>query len=171
MKRRTPPACPIEPAPETPPAGVDPAHLLAYRRARFSTLLPTDRRYSPQHFWISPLEGGVCRVGFTRFATRILGELVEHEWEVKPGAAVRPGQILGWVEGFKTTTDIYGAVAGEFLGGNADLVRDVGLIAADPYSRGWLYAVQGTPAPDLLEVHAYVRQLDQAIDRALGKIS
>jgi glycine cleavage system H protein len=171
MKRPNPPSCPIDPAPETPPPGVDPALLLSYQRARFHTLLPTNRRYSPQHFWISPLEGGVCRVGFTRFATRILGELVEHDWEVKPGAVVRPGQILGWVEGFKTTTDIHSAVTGRFLGGNADLAHDIGLIAADPYSRGWLYAVEGAPAPDLLDVHAYVRELDQAIDRALGKVT
>jgi glycine cleavage system H protein len=168
MKRRITPACPIDPVPETPPAGVDPTRLLSYRRARFQTRLPIDRLYSGDHFWISPLGGGICRVGFTRFAARALGELVEHAWEVDPRAAVRPGQILGWVEGLKAATDIHSAATGTFVGGNGALPGDIGLIAADPYGRGWLYEVQGSPAPDLLDVHAYVRQLDQAIDRALG---
>jgi glycine cleavage system H protein len=169
-KRPYPPACSSPLPPEQPPAGVDAAALLPYQRARFQTLLPIERLYSPQHFWVRREAGDICRVGFTRFAVRAIGELIEHDWEVKTGAAVHPGQVLGWVEGFKATTDIHCAAAGRFLGGNAELAVNLGLIAADPYGRGWLYSVHGEPAPGLLDVHGYVQQLDVAIDRASGTL-
>ena len=50
--------------------------FLAYRRAKFTTRLPTDRSYTEGHLWIAPDAEG-HRVGFTRFATRMLGEVVE----------------------------------------------------------------------------------------------
>ena len=51
-------------------------HTLLYKRARFVTRLPVDRLYSPSHFWIAEDKAGVWRVGFTRFATRMLGQIV-----------------------------------------------------------------------------------------------
>jgi glycine cleavage system H protein len=171
MKRKQPPppACSTPLPPEQPPAGVDPAALMTYQRARFQTLLPVEWLYSAEHYWLCCQTGDTCRIGFTRFAVRNLGELVEHEWEMNPGAAVKPGQIIGWVEGFKATTDLHCVAAGQFLRGNPDLVSNISLIAGDPYGRGWLYEVQGSPAPGLLDAHGYAHQLDAAIDRALGK--
>jgi glycine cleavage system H protein len=170
MERKPPPACPTPLPPEQPPPGIDPAAILSYQRARFQTLLPTQWLYSAEHFWLRREPGDICRIGFTRFAVRIVGELVEHEWEVKPGASVKPGQIIGWIEGFKATSDLHCLATGRFIGGNPDLRANLGLIASDPYGRGWLYQVQGSPAPGLLDVQGYTRQLDAAIDRALGKV-
>src|SRR6185312_12180859 len=53
------------------------ADVIAYKRSRFSTRLPTDRLYTPSHFWCAAEPEGVWRVGFTKFATRMLGDLVE----------------------------------------------------------------------------------------------
>ena len=44
-------------------------------------------------------EGGVWRVGFTKFATRMLGELVEANFELEIGSPVEPGQEIGAVGG------------------------------------------------------------------------
>src|SRR5262245_38933719 len=33
------------------PVSLDPARTIYYRRARFTTHLPIDRRYSPAHYW------------------------------------------------------------------------------------------------------------------------
>ena len=52
---------------------------LYYRRSRFTTRLPRDRRYSPAHYWLFEESPGIWRVGLTKFATRMLGDIVEFE--------------------------------------------------------------------------------------------
>ena len=52
-----------------------------YKRSNFVTHLPVDCLYSPSHFWLREIEPGRWRVGFTKFATRMLGEIVEVQWE------------------------------------------------------------------------------------------
>lgn len=142
---------------------------IPYKRSRFSTHLPPDRRYTPSHFWLLEVGTGLWRVGFTKFATRMLGELVEHGFEVKPGSAVSPGDTIGWVEGFKATTDLYCVATGLFRGANPDLERDPALLDADPYGQGWLYAVEGEPDAAVVDAAGYVAMLDLAIDKIQGK--
>ena len=78
---------------------------LFFKRSNFATHLPVRYRYTRAHFWAEQLEGGRLRIGFTKFATRMLGELVDHRLDAAPGATVRPGEILGWLEGFKAISD------------------------------------------------------------------
>lgn len=114
-------------------------------------------------------EPGVWRVGFTRFATRMLGDLVEHGLEVKPGDAVNVGQTIGWVEGFKALTDLYCVLEGTFAGGNPEAEADPTLIDKEPYGRGWMYTVRGVPDANALPVQRYVELLDVTIDKMQGK--
>src|SRR3954452_11019012 len=95
-----------------------------YKRSTFVTHLPTEFLYSPSHFWLQPLEGGIWRIGYTKFATRMLGEIVDHQFEVKPGAAVKSGQIIGSIEGFKALSDLYCVADGLFRGGNPALTAE-----------------------------------------------
>jgi glycine cleavage system H protein len=142
-------------------------HTLLYKRARFVTSLPVERLYSPSHFWIAELGAGVWRVGFTRFATRMLGEIVEHEFQVEIGAPVESGQIIGWIEGFKAISDIYSVAEGKFAGGNPALTEKIELIAKEPYDAGWLYTIEGKPDSRCTDVHGYVGLLDATIDKML----
>ena len=75
--------------------------FLSYNRGRFQTSLPSDRHYVAAHFWIASDDDGSRRVGFTQFATRMLGEVVEFDFEVAPGQPIEKGQAIGWFEGFK----------------------------------------------------------------------
>jgi glycine cleavage system H protein len=144
-------------------------HTLLYRRARFVTRLPLGRLYSPSHFWIAEHEAGIWRVGFTRFATRMLGEIVEHEFQVETGAPVESGQIIGWIEGFKAISDIYSIAEGNFAGGNPVLTEEIELLGKEPYEAGWLYAIEGKPDSRCTDVHGYVGLLDATIDKMLEK--
>src|SRR5665213_3852879 len=99
--------------------------IIPYKRSRFQTRLPTGRLYTLSHYWLAEIEPGLWRVGLTRFATRMLGEVVEQGFEVKEGGAVKVGQVIGWVEGFKALTDLYCVVDGAFAGGNAQLDADI----------------------------------------------
>jgi glycine cleavage system H protein len=106
-------------------------------------------------------------VGLTKFATRMLGEVVDHGFEVSPGAAVKPGQVVGWVEGFKAISDLFCVGQGEFASCNLALQARVTLISADPYGQGWLYQFKGEPDARCLDVEGYRAILDDTIDRIL----
>ena len=142
---------------------------LYYKRSHFVTHLPVSYRYSRSHFWLSEQTDGEWRIGLTRFATRMLGEMVDHGFESEAGATVRVGQIVGWVEGFKAISDVYCIAEGVFLGGNRALKEQISLIDKTPYDAGWLYAVRGTPDAKCLDVHAYREHLGRTIDLILAK--
>jgi glycine cleavage system H protein len=145
------------------------AQPVLYKRSRFSCRLPPDRLYTPSHFWALKVGSGQWRVGFTKFATRMLGDLVEHGFEAKTGDTVRVGQVIGWVEGFKALTDLYCIMNGEFVGGNPALEQDSTLAESDPFGAGWLYAVRGTPDPAATDVQGYTAILDLTIDKMQAK--
>ena len=151
-----------------------------FRHAHFSARFPVDCLYTPSHFWMRPADGAASlssndassgdtprlwHVGFTKFATRMLGELVEMVLEVKPGEQVGGGDRLGTVEGFKAVSDLFCVVDGTLSAANPALTAEACLTHSDPYGAGWLYAVHGTPTPGHLDVHGYVALLTEQIDR------
>ena len=144
------------------------SHGIHYKRSRFSTRLLEHRLYTPGHCWLEE-EGETWKIGFTKFAMRMLGEVVELEIEAKPGSKVETGQVLGWMEGFKAVSDIYSPLSGEFVGANAALDSEIKLLTTEPYGRGWLFKVRGKPGDDCLDVQGYVSLLDTTIDKMLGK--
>jgi len=149
--------------------GTDRPGALHYQRARFVTQLPSDYLYSPAHLWIARQRGNIWRAGLTGFATRRLGEVVEHGFSVELDVPVSAGQVIGWVEGFKAISDILCLVEGRFAGANPALKDSISLINKDPYGAGWLYAVKGKPGSECVEVRAYARLLDQSIDECLKR--
>jgi len=147
---------------------IDPAGTRYYRRARFTKRLPQAYRYAPSHFWLQEVETGVWRIGFTHFATRMLGDFVEGEFAVPLDERVTVGQAIGWVEGFKAMSDIYCVAEGQFAGVNPELAKQPDLVDRDPYDRGWLYQVRGVPDRRNVDCEGYVELLDIAIDRILN---
>lgn len=141
--------------------------FVRFKHARFSARLPAAFRYSPSHYWMAESEDrpGLWRVGFTKFATRMLGELVEARYEVSPGDEVSSGQNIGYVEGFKAASDLYCVMDGAFAGGNPLLEEDACLVKSSPYEDGWLYSVEGAPEECSLDVHGYVAHLEALIEK------
>jgi glycine cleavage system H protein len=142
---------------------------LPYKRSHFATQLPVDYLYSASHAWIARQDENTWRVGVTKFATRMLGDAVDLGFEAAPGVALRRGDVVGWIEGFKAISDIYCIADGQFVGANPELKRELELVSRDPYGRGWLYAISGQPDPRCVDVYAYRDLLDQTIDRLLAK--
>src|ERR671914_983141 len=92
---------------------------LFYRRVLFRTKLLGDRLYTPSHFWIQQQEDpDVWRVGLTKFASRMLGDVVEIEFDCKDGDRVEIGDCIGWFEGFKARSDLFSVAAGVFVRSN-----------------------------------------------------
>ena len=146
---------------------MEPAKTVFYKRATFVTHLPANHLYSPSHLWIARIEDDLWRVGFTKFATRMLGEIVDHQFEKKEGDAIASGEIIGSVEGFKAITDLYCIADGTFAGGNPELRQHIEWIGEKPYAEGWLYAVRGQPDARCVDLETYRQMLDTTIDRIL----
>jgi glycine cleavage system H protein len=146
---------------------IDPGQTIYYKRARFTTRLPLAHRYAPSHFWLAEESSDIWRVGLTKFATRMLGGLVEFRFETVSGDLIAVGQPIGYIEGFKAVSDIYCVIAGEFEGSNPEMEKDPALLDRDPYDRGWLYRVRGRPTEPTMDVSQYIQQLDATIDRML----
>lgn len=140
-----------------------------YKRSNFVTHLPVDCLYSPSHFWLARVEGERWRVGFTKFATRMLGEIVDVQIDAKLGNVVASGDIIGSIEGFKAISDIYCVADGKFLGANPALKSDIELVGREPYAGGWLYELEGKPDEKCGSVDEYRALLDATIDRMLAK--
>ena len=142
-------------------------NFIRFKHARFSARFPEGFRYSRSHYWMAPVEGeaGLWHVGFTKFATRMLGELVEANFPLTEGDAVEPGQSIGGVEGFKAASEVLCVMRGAFVGMNPALAADACLVKSDPYEVGWLYAVRGEPEEDSLDVHGYVALLQATIQK------
>ena len=141
---------------------------IRYRRARFSTRLYGDCIYTPAHAWLREEAPGLWRVGYTRFAMRMLGDPVELDFEVASGEKLDLGQEIGWIEGFKAVSDMYTPMAGTFRGGNDALLKDIEILARDPHREGWLFRVEGVPGEDCTNLEGYISVLDMAIDKILG---
>ena len=140
-----------------------------YKRSRFSTRLLENRLYTAGHSWLEREERDLWRIGFTKFAVRMLGEIVELGGETEPGATVETGQIVGWVEGFKAVTDIFSPMSGRFEGFNPTVEKNITLVTRDPYVKGWLFKIHGQPDSGCLDVHGYVSLLDTTIEKMLGQ--
>lgn len=138
---------------------------LYYRRLVFRTRLLGDRLYTPSHFWIQQQETGVWRIGLTKFASRMLGDVVEIRFDRREGETVRIGESIGWFEGFKAMSDLYSVATGVIAGTNPLLVDRIAVVDDDRYRRGWLYEVRGEAEPAAMDMHAYAALLDETIDR------
>jgi glycine cleavage system H protein len=169
-----PPACDPDGGPlaessgdDSSPKGAD--DRIRFKRNHFSTRLPRGCRYTASHFWLAEAEPGIWRIGLTTFATRMLGEIVEFDFEVPASSKVNPGDAVGWIEGFKATSDLFCVAGGEFLGPNPLAVEDPALVCREPFAGGWLYSVKGEPDADALDVNGYVDLLNETIDRMLER--
>jgi glycine cleavage system H protein len=149
----------MEPAPKT----------IFFKRSHFATQLPADALFSPSHYWLRREPDGVWRVGFSKFAVRMLGDLVDQGFEIPEGAPVQPGKIIGWIEGFKAISDIYCVVHGIFSGGNPSLRGRLEQINDSPYDTGWLYRATGEPDKNCMTASDYVNLLNATIDRMLAQ--
>ena len=139
------------------------SNTLYYKRSQFVTRLPTGYWYSPSHCWLSE-QNGIWRVGLTKFATRMLGEMVDYGFECKPESPVQIGQTIGWIEGFKALSDLVCVVEGRFVRANPDLNQNPEFVDKDCYGRGWLYEVQGKADEGCFDVQGYKGLLDVTID-------
>jgi glycine cleavage system H protein len=128
------------------------------KKVEGGSVIPEDLRYTPQHEWVAPADGGdALRVGITDFAQEALGDIVYVQLP-EPGTAVSAGEPLGEVESTKSVSEIYAPVSGTVAARNDQLTDAPELLNTDPYGAGWLVDIAPTDAgaaDALLDAGAY----------------
>jgi glycine cleavage system H protein len=117
-------------------------------------------RYAPTHEW-AYLEGDTCTVGITKFAVEQLTDIVYIELP-DPGDHVFAGDSFGEIESVKAVSDLYSPVNGEVSTANESIVNDPGIIANDPYGKGWMIKIKvepGSTLDKLLTLDQYEKQI------------
>jgi len=99
-----------------------------------------------------------CRLGFSGYAVRLLGDVTRLEWSVDIGQTIRSGEQIGFIEGSKATSDLYAPVSGLIAEINEVVLARPTLINSNLYDDAWLILVDHADL-DLLDAEAYTAHL------------
>ncbi len=106
---------------------------------------PDDLKYTAEHEWVSPRDGGTVRIGITDFAQEALGDIVYiHLPEV--GESVVSGSAMGELESTKSVSDLFAPVSGTVTARNEALDANPELCNSDPYGEGWIVEIDADDA-------------------------
>ncbi len=115
--------------------------------------IPADLHYTSDHEWVRA-NGSLLTVGITAYAADALGDVVYVDHPAV-GSSVTAGAIVGEVESTKSVGEIFAPVSGTVTETNPAVVDDPELINRDPYGEGWLFTVETTEQPELMDADAY----------------
>jgi glycine cleavage system H protein len=104
-------------------------------------MVPDQLRYTAQHEWVGPAEGGRLRVGITHYAQDALGDIVFLQLP-DVGAELAAGDVVGEVESTKSVSEIYAPLAGTVVAVNDAVADHPEVVNTDPYGEGWLLEVE-----------------------------
>jgi len=106
---------------------------------RFSQ--PAGLFFHPGHTWANLLFSGQVKVGVDDFLQRLLGR-VDAVTLPPHGVEVRAGQPFAVLRQGERSLALLSPVDGVVCAVNGELVKAPGLLKRDPYTRGWLVALQ-----------------------------
>ena len=117
------------------------------------SIVPDHLHYTSDHEWVAR-EGSILTVGITQYAADALGDVVYVDHPAV-GSQVSAGAVVGEVESTKSVGEIFSPVTGSVTETNPAVVDDPELINRDPYGEGWLFKVDSSDTPELLDAAAY----------------
>ena len=124
-------------------------------------MYPSEYLYSREHEWVR-VEGDLCTVGITQFATEELGEVVFVELP-EVGHAFDTMEEIGTIESVKAVAELYTPVAGEIVEVNGELAGQPALVNQAPYEGGWMVKLKPANPADvdhLLDAPGYKALLE-----------
>ncbi len=121
--------------------------------------VPSHLHYTADHEWVQA-DGDSLKIGITRYAADALGDVVYVDHPAV-GSSVQAGAIVGEVESTKSVGEIFSPVTGTVVETNQAVVDDPELINRDPYGEGWLFRVDTTESPELMDADAYTALIGQ----------
>jgi glycine cleavage system H protein len=111
---------------------------------------PDELLYSRDAVWVRDDGAGSVRLGLNAFAVLGPGDTDVYMVKLpKSGAQLRRGEPFGHVDCGRRTIELVAPVTGSVLFGNVDLRGEPGLLARDPFGRGFLLELDGVSREDL----------------------
>jgi glycine cleavage system H lipoate-binding protein len=107
--------------------------------------LPEGVHLTAGHTWLKPDPTGGIEVGADAFLAHTLGA-VDRIVLPKPGEEVHAGRPLFRMENQGRSVEVPAALDGRVVAINSRLEEHREWLSADPYQRGWLCYLSGTPA-------------------------
>lgn len=123
--------------PAVAPAGVAAAHPAA---AFAAALPPTGTFVDRGHTWLGLEPFGAARVGMDDFAGSAIGRV--DRVDLPPvGRFVCRGEVLFTIRQGERAAEFAAPIDGVVSGVNEELLREPGLLRADPYAKGWVCSI------------------------------
>jgi len=123
-------------------------------------VIDPDLLYTESDEWVR-IEGDTATVGITDYAQKKLQDIVGVE-PPEPGARVKKGDVVAFVESVKASAEIYAPLTGEIIEANEDLVMSPEKVNQDPYGEGWIFRMRienPDEVKELLTHEEYVEHL------------
>ncbi len=120
-------------------------------------------KYTKDHEWVQPADGGTATVGITMHAQDALGDVVFVDLP-DVGKTFSQGDVAGVVESVKAAADVFMPVSGEITEVNEALRADPSLANSAPEADGWFFKVRlSEPAQldALLDATTYQKFADE----------
>jgi glycine cleavage system H protein len=111
---------------------------------------PSSLNFTATHEWVH-IEDRIATVGISQFAVEQLTDLIHIELPAV-GTQITPGKSFGEIESVKAVSDLYAPVGGEVVEVNAEVGRNIQLLAESPYEKGWLVKVRVDEPPATTEL-------------------
>jgi glycine cleavage system H protein len=112
--------------------------------------IPSELRYSKNHFWADPTQGFVV-VGITDYYQTELGE-IEFVELPEIDMQVNADEEIGAIESTENEVEIYAPITGTIVEVNHALTDSPTLINSDPYATGWIFKIQPDDDMELEEL-------------------
>ncbi|MGC9059748.1 MAG: glycine cleavage system protein GcvH [Thermoplasmata archaeon] len=125
--------------------------------------IPDDLLYTESHEW-AKIEGKRARVGITDYAQEALTEIVNIDFVVDVGAAVKKGNAIVVLDSVKSSNEVYAPLSGKIIELNTNLRNELEKINKDPYGSGWLAVIELENLEEtktLLNANAYRKMIQQ----------
>jgi glycine cleavage system H protein len=103
-------------------------------------MVPTDLRYTSEHLWLRPEDGGKGRVGITFYGQEQLKKIVFIDLPAV-GTRVEQLQPFGSIESRKAVVDLYSPVSGSVVEVNQLIQAEPDWVNQEPYGKGWMMVV------------------------------
>lgn len=108
---------------------------------------PEDKLYSETHEWVKT-EGDEATIGITDYAVNQLSDLVHIDLP-EVGDIVESDAPLGEIESVKTVSDLIAPLSGEVIAVNEKVIKDLDILAEDPFEEGWLVRIKMTDKEEI----------------------
>lgn len=108
---------------------------------------PDDIRYHKEHTW-ARINGNKAQVGITDYAQDALGDVVYVDIPEIDSDIVANNEISE-IESTKATSSVIAPVSGTIIEVNDELEESPEIINEDPYSKGWILAVEMSDPSEL----------------------